>query len=349
LREEFQFSGLTRVDCGADEQERNSQLKMAADDVINFECVISLPKNIRILASAFQCLAKLGKDVSLEAQSSNRSLTLRCVNDAKTSFVAFEFHGEFFEMFNVPMGESVTVQVKLKSCLPVFRSIKTVEKLSISFSTMDNIKHVIVFQALCLSDIVKTHHFYYEDADALDPQFDREGAKHRIRTRPKLLQEAFGRIHNTEEVNVSATAGIELAIASVHSRSDLKNKTVKTVMKIPKNDFEEFSISDPQTRLLFSVRELRALLSFCMAPGVDIADVFLLFNDPGEPFMFTTAKKFEEGLMATAQDEMMQEEVARQQSASGHFSFTLVISTIDDEEPGTISQVPPTGNQSQEE
>ena len=302
-------------------------------DLILFECVISSSRSIRILAAAVQCLAKLGKEVSLEAEASTQSLRLRCVNDARTSFVVYEFRGEFFEEFSVADADITTAIIKLRSCLTVFRSTKNIDRLVISLALMDSCKHVVIFQAICRHSITKTYHFYYEDTEALDPQFDRELAKHRIRTRPKLLQEAMGRIHGTDEVEIVAMSGVHLNIASLHHQLD-SNRTVKTSMRIPKDDFEEFAISEPKAKLIFSVREFRALITFCTTPGIDVSDVYLLFNDSGEPLMFTTASKYMESLMATATG--MEEDLGQEERAAGHFSFSLVLSTItDDSGPDT--------------
>lgn len=308
-------------------------MAQAEQEEIQFECIISGARSIRILAAAFHCLAKLGKEVSLEAQETNNTLTLRCVNDAKTSFVSFEFRGGFFESFSVLVPNGLTAMIKLRNCLAVFRSIKTMESLSLSLVKLGSSRHVVMFRAICKNAITKTHQFYFEETEAMDPQFDRETTNHRIRARPKFLIEALRHIHGTDEIAFEATSGVELRITSQHHQTSNAVNVVSTEMRIPAEDFEEFSISDVKTKLIFSVREFRALLAFCEAPSVEISDVYLLFNESGSPLMFTTATRFEESL-ATSATPAYETAPPPSNRIAGHFTFTLVLATIPDEPTG---------------
>jgi len=305
----------------------------AEEEDIQFECTITNQRNIRVLAAAFACLAKLGKEVSLEAQEAHRTLTLRCVNEAKTSFVSFEFRKDFFEDFAVMNPNGLTALIKIRNCLAVFRSIKTMETLTLSLMRVGGTRYVVVFRATCDHSITKTHQFYFEDTEVVDPLFDRDSVLHRVRARPKLLIEALRHIHGAHEISFEATSGIELKIASQHHHQlSNQDRMVNTEMRIPEDDFEEFSISEPKVRLIFSVKEFRALLGFCEANGVDISDVFLLFNESGSPLMFTTASRVEDPL-ATVSTPGPESIVQGGGRPAGHFTFTLVLATIPDNEP----------------
>ena len=292
---------------------------MSHEDEILFECSLSSSRNIRVLAASLHCLGKLGKEFTIEATIPSKTLTLRFVNDAKTSFVAFEYKEEFFESFSVALSEGVTVKLKLKSCLAVFRNLRIIERLEISLVKIGSSKHVVIFRAECQGQVTKTHQFYFEDAEALDPQFDRE-TKHQIRARPKLLLEALKHIHGTDEIEITANAGLELKVTSQHHnmKTSNANKTVMTEMIIPKQDFEMFEIAEISTKLIFSVREFRVLLTFCESNKVDIADVLFLFNEPGTPLMLTSL----------ISDEVVTTPQLENEVKPHSFSFTLVLSTI---------------------
>ncbi|KAH9247250.1 hypothetical protein BASA81_015193 [Batrachochytrium salamandrivorans] len=303
----------------------------ASTERVQFECILSNPRSIRNFAAAFSCLYKLGKDVTLEANQATKTLTLRQVNPAKTSFLAFDFRGEFFEHFTLPHATSTCAKLKLKSCQAVFRAIKPMERLVLSLVALSNTKHVVMFRSDCRHEVTKTHQFYFEESEGLDPVFDRGLTKHRIRVNPKFLLDVLGNIHGPNEIDFVCTAGIQVKISSVagsdhpsaptntssqshhHQQQQQQAQSlVNTEMLIPMEKFEEFEISESTAALTFSIREWRELLKFCDSSSREVDDLFLLFNDSGMPLMLTS------------------EPVASHQDDAGlaQFAFTLVLSTI---------------------
>ena len=136
----------------------------SASTTIHFECVVSSTSNLRTFGSAFQALAKHGKDVMVEATPT--SLNLRAINDSKTAFVSYLFCQEFFEVLNFSSAlqsqEVVAAKIGLKMLLTVFRTLRSIERLVISLVTI-GAEHLAVFSAHCKHGIVKTHRFHYEE------------------------------------------------------------------------------------------------------------------------------------------------------------------------------------------
>lgn len=299
-----------------------------SSDKVQFECVLSNPRSIRNFAAAFACLYKLGKDVTLEANQATRTLTLRQVNPAKTSFLAFDFRGDFFEHFTLPHATSTCAKLKLKSCQAVFRAIKPMARLVLSLVVQSNTRHVVMFRSDCQHQVTKTHQFFFEASEGLDPVFDRGLTKHRIRVNPKFLLDVLGNIHGPNEIDFVCTAGIQVKISSVagsdpsststsssqphhHQHHQPTQSLVNTEMLIPMEKFEEFEISESTAALTFSIREWRELLKFCDSSSREVDDLFLLFNDSGMPLMLTS----EPAVLSEA-------------AAATQFAFTLVLSTI---------------------
>lgn len=281
------------------------------ENQVQFECALSSPKSIRNFAAAFACLAKLGKEVTLEATQSTRTLILRQVNPAKTAFLSFEFRGDFFEHFGVASNATTCAKLKLKSCQAVFRTIKPMERLSLSLVALGNTKHVVMFRSDCAHEVTKTHQFYFEECEAMDPVFDREITKHRIKADPKFLLEVVSTLHAAaNEVEFVCTAGIQVKITSKTNPTENAVGEVNTEMIIPQEKFLDFEISEQTTTLVFSIREWRELLKFCDAASQrEVDQVFLLFNDTGMPLMLAS-------------------ELSASSDIPSPFAFTLVLSTI---------------------
>lgn len=336
---------------------------------IKFECVITNPRSLRSLASAFSCLAKLGKECTLEAHP-RRFLNLRQVNEAKTSFIRFKTQSDFFDSFSVLGDTGITVKLTLRNCLAPFRSTRSVDRLSISFVTIDDSRNVVVFRTECKNPMVKTHQFFFEDADAMDPFLEEEDTRHRIQARPKLLIEALNHVHGIDEVDMEVAAGVGMVLraeqepslsnqsmlpsssntpTSQRRRRGAAKATISTEMKLPHDDFDKFEITVPRAKYTFSVRELKQLLVYCEAPGVDITDVLLLLNDSGEPILFTSElEAFTISVPCSDADgeastRLVASELPDDIGLDGHrrrvsMSFSLILATI-----------PPDNNDGQEE
>jgi hypothetical protein len=274
--------------------DKENQLVMNDTETILFSCSISTNSNLKVLSSSLTTLAKIGKDVILEAAKASGIMTLRCVNDPKTTFSVFEFRPNFFDNpgleWNIPDSSilGLAIKVQIRHILSVFRALRSTEKLSLSLVNIGQHKHVMKFCATCRNGIMKTHQFSYEDVPvAMEAEFDRDNALHRIKTRPALLIEASQHLHGSDEVLLCAKAGLELGLSSYSHTLD--KVELSTNMTIPNRDFERFDISDPVAQLLFSMRDFRAVLSFCEAHSNEIEDLELLFNSPGEPILLTSS------------------------------------------------------------
>ena len=127
---------------------------------------ISLPpRSIKRLSSAISALAKIGKEIYLEVVSGGKLKAL-AMNDARTALpFTFASSPETFQC-------SERIAAKLSPPIPkVFRSTRMVERLVISFVSQGP-RHIIAFTSHCKFGVVKSHRFFYEACDALQPVFD---------------------------------------------------------------------------------------------------------------------------------------------------------------------------------
>jgi len=257
----------------------------------HFECSVSSPANLRTLAAAFQALARHGKDVVIEGSAT--SLALRCINDGKSAFAQYLFSAAFFEalvcheFFLSPEGHAA--KVSLKTCLNVFRTLRQIERLVLSLVTI-GAEHLLVFSAHCKHAVVKTHRCHFEQVLVLEAEFDADAAAHRVRVQPSLLVDAMQHIHGTDQITLECVAGLELRVASHHPPSVAagSKSTLRTHMKVPAQDLDEFTVTEPVVSLTFSLNELASVLTFCGAPGVSVDHLCLYLNGPGQPLLLTS-------------------------------------------------------------
>uniref|UniRef100_A0A7S3LS23 Cell cycle checkpoint control protein n=1 Tax=Aplanochytrium stocchinoi TaxID=215587 RepID=A0A7S3LS23_9STRA len=268
-------------------------------EVTTLEC--SMPQdNVRIFASAVQCLAKVGKDLILEGvivDDGESYMTVRTLNDSKTAFTVFTFHSSFFESFSLPgcVSENgyrrVSGKFPLKSCLCAFRSIRNMERFKITF-VQQGARHFVTFIGLCKGGLVKRHEFSYEDSDIVDASFNPATASHKITAYTSVFRGILTHMHHAEEVLFSVHPDTGLRIRSFHQNGDQRTEfsTLKTDIQLDKNDLDLFDIAEVARNqdifLTFGLREFKALLHFCESASVP--SMALLFNDPGAPFLLTS-------------------------------------------------------------
>jgi len=257
----------------------------------HFECSVSSPANLRTLAASFQALARHGKDVVIEGCAT--SLALRCINDGKSAFAQYLFNAAFFEalvcheFFLSPEGHAA--KVSLKTCLNVFRTLRQIERLVLSLVTI-GAEHLLVFSAHCKHGVVKTHRCHFEQVLVLEAEFDADAAAHRVRVQPSLLVDAMQHIHGTDQITLECVSGLEMRVASHHppSVASGSKSTLRTHMKVPAQDLDEFTVTEPVVSLTFSLNELASVLAFCGAPGVSVDHLCLYLNGPGQPLLLTS-------------------------------------------------------------
>ncbi len=95
--------------------------------------------------------------------------------------------------------------------------------------------------------------------------------------------------------------------------------------------------------MTFGLREFKAVLQFCETNGVDVEDMALLFNNPGDPFLFTSNLSGNEvneeddavKIERLTENGDVQESLVRPQS----FFIELVMATIPPQQPNDPSNI----------
>ena len=211
----------------------------------------SIPtRNLKQFALTFQCMAKFGNEMTFEITSNG--LLLRVLNDAKTVFLTFRFGTAFFEKYDLRVdneadsndinpatteGKNLKFKALLKPVTAILRSLRTVERLNISFSENSHYS-TLTFRMHCARGIVKTHIFQVERTEIYHVVFDRRrDGQNKFLIKPKTLLNILDQIHGAEEIVIRIDRS-SARILSHHHNFDESKVAVASEVDIPIAELE---------------------------------------------------------------------------------------------------------------
>ena len=158
-------------------------------------------KNLRRLAAGLQCMSKIGIEVSFEIMRPR--VLLRVLDDAKTAFFTNCYEMDFFEQYQVHTSADETLKFKvlLKPLTSILRSLRTVERLQITFFESP-MACSLSLRLFCARGIVKTHSFQVgqRQVEIYQVLFNRQAqGPNRFVIKPKVLCDILDQIHEDLE------------------------------------------------------------------------------------------------------------------------------------------------------
>ncbi|KAL4087878.1 hypothetical protein PRIC1_012309 [Phytophthora ramorum] len=245
---------------------------------------------LKVFVAALQCLAQVGKELSLECDPVARRLTLRALNDAHSASGQVVLDRTFF---SESQGCSVTLSTST-SCCNVFRTLKHVQSVQLALlvdqdaldqvdasqedtsqsSEVDEVGLDCIelrWRLRCDFDITKTHHM--------------KSLAHAATSLESLL----AHIHHSSEVSVTCSATHVKFESYFNNVTDSKAQ-LQTETAVESAEFNEYILQPPadsidsSAQLIFCIKEIRALLAFCKAS--DVLEVSFYFSSSGSPVLF---------------------------------------------------------------
>ena len=286
-------------------------------------------QNIRTFAATVSFLSKVGNELFIEAETD--CLVLRALNDAQSAFAAVYLRTEpdsqgapgFFDSYSRP-PRTIKCKLATKLLRIIFRSTKRVTEMRISFEReLSGAKsHSIVFRMGCVGHMTKTHRFSVEECQILQAVFDKTQAPNNITTRVRQLSRVVEHIQGTEDLYIAAAHdrvrvkswhdGMGHASANSHADdADVSCNHTSTALTIQPEEFEGYSFgldgrggdNDGEVELVFSRKEVKAILSFCSSVFVDMCgdgpSVNLYYSANGQPILISTDATPTEAFEAT--------------------------------------------------
>ena len=294
-------------------------------------CVAVVPQqNIKIFAATVSFLSKVGNELFIEAETD--CLVLRALNDAQSAFAAVYLRPEhdsqgasgFFDAYSRP-PRTIKCKLATKLLRIIFRSTKRVTEMRISFERERSgaKSHSIVFRMGCHGHMTKTRRFGVEECQILQAVFDKTQAPNNITTRVRQLSRVVEHIQGTEDLYIAAAhnrvrvkswhdgMGHVSAHGSVEDAGMSCNHT-STALTIQPEEFEGYSFglaghgggdSNGEVELVFSRKEVKAILSFCSSVFTDLCgdgpSVNLYYSANGQPILMSTDATPTEAFEAT--------------------------------------------------
>jgi len=175
----------------------------------------------------------------------------------------------------------------VRVCLAVFRSLNNVEKCTMSMRN-DVDEDKLIFQLHCKMGVRKTYKLELQEGAPLTAITNHEACPNRLVILPKLLAESFGNFpHTLGEVTIcldNNTATIRSYIDDQKSGDDNTSVSLKTELRLPVDDFEKYEMGGDGVEVTFSLKETKAILSFCETANQPI---FIYIDDVGKPIILS--------------------------------------------------------------
>ncbi|KAK5933069.1 hypothetical protein CgunFtcFv8_004725 [Champsocephalus gunnari] len=236
---------------------------------------------VKAFGKAIHSLSRIGDELCLDPMS--KGLALRSVNSAHSAYACFLFSPMFFQKYNLgPEQGSETVQCKLlmKSILPLFRCLATVERCQIQINTPnDRVK----IQFFCRHGITKTHDLCFEESEALQAAFASHLCPNVLKAPARVLGEMVMHFPvSQEEITLSITP-LRVSLRNYFEGRNDHMKIMYTEMSLHPDEFDYFQIG-VESNITFCLKELRGLLSFAESHCLPVS---VHFGAAGKPVCFS--------------------------------------------------------------
>ncbi|CAN7051723.1 unnamed protein product [Brassica oleracea var. botrytis] len=273
---------------------------------------------LKTFARSIICLARVGNE--LVVQASPTQLGLHTLNASRSAYQSITFESSFFDAYAV-QGPQAHFSVLLKAVCSVLRTpVASIDHMTVQLPDHDASK--VKWALECYSGMKKTYWITCNvEPDIQHLSLDRSRFPSSLVVHPRNLSKLLGNFQSSlQEITIIATdqtsfpsdAASEIGGKAVEFRSYVDptkdgDSLLHTKLWIdPSEEFLQYTHAGDPIDITFSLKELKAFLSFC--EGCE-ADIHLFFEKAGEPILM--APKFGLG-----------------DGSSSSFDATLVLATM---------------------
>ncbi|XP_057439355.1 uncharacterized protein LOC130731168 [Lotus japonicus] len=259
---------------------------------------------LKTFARCITCLARIGNELSIQASPSQ--LLLHTINSSRSAYQSITFKPGFFDVYTVSTNP-VQCSVLLKAVCAVLRTpIANIDHLTVKLPDPDASKVQWILD--CYSGMKKTYWITCNvEPDIQNLSLDRQKFPSNFVVRPRDMNRLLSNFQSSlQEITVIAT---EPASLPPDSANDIGGKAVELRSYIdptkdndsslhtqlwidPKEEFLQYVHTGDPIDVTFSVKELKAFLSFCEGCEVDI---HFHFEKAGEPILMAPKFGLEDG------------------------------------------------------
>ncbi|EPS61984.1 hypothetical protein M569_12806, partial [Genlisea aurea] len=261
--------------------------------------------SLKIFARSVASIARIGTEVVFESSSSQ--LSIHTLNSSRSAYQSIKYKPDFFDVYTIVSGAQVKCSVLLKDMCAVLRTaVSNIDHLDMRLDDPDASK--VQWTLFCFSGMKKTYWITCNtEPDSQHLSLDRSKLPSSFVVRPRDLYRLLANFQsNLHEITVIATAPLlvppdaadQIGGKAVELRSYIDptqeiDSSLYTQLWIdPAEEFVQYTHAGNPVDVTFSVKELKAFLSFCEACEVDI---HFYFDKAGEPILMVPKFGLDDG------------------------------------------------------
>ncbi|KAM7392012.1 hypothetical protein PAMP_022655 [Pampus punctatissimus] len=242
---------------------------------------------VKAFGKAIHALSRIGDELWLDPMV--KGLALRSVNSAHTAYACFLFSPLFFQHYSLGSGseqgsETTTCKLVMKSVLPLFRCLgsieRNVERCQISISIPND---RVVIQFFCRHGITKTHSLHFQESEALQAVFDSHLCPNVLKAPARLLGDMVMHFPLCQEEITLSMTPLRVSLRNYYEGGNDHMKTMYTEMSLHPDEFDYFQFGG-DSDITFCLKELRGFLSFAESHCLSVS---IHFSAPGKPVCFS--------------------------------------------------------------
>ncbi|KAK3565835.1 hypothetical protein QTP86_015814 [Hemibagrus guttatus] len=300
--EEFKYLGVLFTSEGRMDREIDRRIGAAAAVMRSMYRSVVVKKELSRKAklSIYQSIYAPTLTYGHELWVMTERRAVRTVNKTHSAYACFLFSPVFFQHYisTSDQGQdnkSAKCKVSLKSVLPLFRSITTLERSVYRCEITVNIfDSRVVFQFKCRNGITKTHNLGYQECEALQAVFPAHLCPNILKAHPKLLSDIVVHFPVSQE---EITLSVSPTTVILKNYFDEDNDHIMfTEMFLHPDEFDYFHLR-MDSDITFCLKELRGLLTFAESHGLQVS---VHFGSSGNPVSFSLENMLLEAVVVLA-------------------------------------------------
>ncbi|XP_043385665.1 cell cycle checkpoint control protein RAD9B [Chelonia mydas] len=254
------------------------------------KCVIG-GSRLRVFGRAIHAIARISDEFWFDPNE--KGLALRSVNSSRSAYACVFFSSMFFqhycwtaepELCRKKRQLPLTCKLVMKSVLPVFRCLNTLERNVEKCNIYTNVNDChITFKLFCKHGIVKTHNLAFHESEPLQAVFSRHMCPNVLKIQSRLLTDIMIHFPTCQEEVTVAVTPMKVCFKSYTEEEIDFSKTMHTKIHLNPDEFDYFQIG-VDSEVTFCLKELRGLLAFAEATS---ATVSIHFDVSGKPIAFS--------------------------------------------------------------
>lgn len=266
---------------------------------------------IKAFVASLHLLQKIGRDLLLEVEE--HAMTLRGLNDNKSSFAAIEFERAFFDEYNLnaslggPFSGKLAVKVwrasypVLLTMQKVLTNLADIQPICMVLKNLKSVSHIVMagvrcqaefnitFQLHLKNSVIRSYYFCYEDCEIVNAVCD-EAECSLIQMRPRVMAQLLDYIHRSPEILMIAKPG-EFSVRSYHQTNEFNapslqrsqptlvnklNSVVSTGLSLSISELEiyDYRSAEDNEAIVFCMKEVDSFVAFCEVLDLQLFNFF---------------------------------------------------------------------------